>query len=156
MQLIGASHTQIMSLKQFSVSFGHPQSHQTDLRSGTLPSYPIPPNRRREGDGRSQWVRPSTGNLRELWRPGLRKPEVSQSLVWQTFCSAKNIIPRFKFPLLNPEVQCRNGPSAHKKQREIWCYKKRGSTCLGAKQVVKTEETLSAVFYFLITEILHH
>ena len=53
-------------------------------------------------------------------------------------------------------MQCRNGPSAHKKQREIWCYKKRASPYLGAEQVLKTEETLSAVFYFLITKVFHH
>lgn len=68
----------------------------------------------------------------------------SQSLVWHTLCSAKNIILRLKFPLLNPEVQCRNGPFAHKKQCEIQCYKKQGPTYLGANQIVKTEQTLSA------------
>lgn len=66
------------------------------------------------------------------------------------------MILRFKFPLLNPEAQCRNGPSAHKKRCEIWCYKKWGSTYLGVNRVVRTVETLSAVFYFLITKILCH
>lgn len=84
----------------------------------------------------------------KTWEAGTQRTEVSPSLVWHTFCSAKNIILRFKFPLLNPEVQFRNGPSAHKKQREIWCYKKWGSTSLGANQGVQTEGALSAVFYF--------
>lgn len=136
--------------------FWHLQIHQLCLGDGTPTSCPFPPNCHIEGSRTSQGVRSGTGNLRKLWGPGLRKPEVGQSLVWHTFCSAKNIILRFRFPLLNPEVQCRNGPSAHKKQCEIWCYKKRGSTNLGVNQVVRTEETLSSVFYFLITKILCH
>lgn len=58
----------------------------------------------------------------------------SQSLVWRTLCSAKSIILRLKFPLLNPEVQGRKGPFAHKKQREIRCYKEHGSTYLSWSQ----------------------
>lgn len=120
---MGASRTQISEPEAVVRIFGAPQSHQVTLRSGAPTAYPFfSPNWSREGGGRRQCLQPKAGNLRELWRPGLCKPEVSQSLVWQTFCSAKNIIPRFKFPLLNPEVQCRNGPSAHKKQRAISCW----------------------------------